>query len=407
MPDVTLSLGPSPYGDRLVHALLEHRLLRQVMRAWPALQVERAVYPDGADGHGQVAPALVRTAAVPLYAAARRLTWGLWRRLPGLGHTESPRAPLYALYDEIARRHVAGCGLFAGFAQVSWRCLRQARALGIPTLLEHPMSHAHTWMAEVEEELARFGTRGAGCHSRFPRALVRRMEAEYAAADRIVVPSAYARRSFLRAGVPAHKLVRVPPGVDLQAFRPAAARDARRRFQVLYVGRLELLKGVQYLLQAVAALPLPDLELHLIGRVLPEMRPVLRRWTDGRVRVHGPLEHGDLPARYRAADVFVFPSVNDAFELVTLEAMASGLPVIASAHSGAPDVLAEGGGFVVPPRDPAALAARIAQLYEDRDEARALGQAARRIAERHGWARYGADVAAAYPLSSPAPAGPH
>ena len=140
-----------------------------------------------------------------------------------------------------------------------------------------------------------------------------------------------------------------------------------------------------------------DAELWLAGRVLPEIVPSLRRWADARVRVLGPVPHGDLPPLYQAADVFVFPSVNDAFELVTLEAMSSGLPVIATAHGAGPDVLDRGGGFVVPPRDPVALAARIAQLYDRRDEAIALGRQARlEVTARYTWAQYGERVWAAY-----------
>ena len=214
---VTIALGPSPYADRLVQALLARRLLLRVIHHWPDLLVERAA-----------GDRLTTQTSLRSYGLVRKLTWALWRRLPALGRHETPRAPLFALFDLLASGHVGGCSLFVGWSQVSLHSLRRARALGKRTLLEHPMSHVATWMAHAEDEHARFGARGAGSHSLFPAALVRRMEAEYRTAERIAIPSRYAERTFLDAGVPARKLVRIPLGVDPDQFkeRPGPARAA-------------------------------------------------------------------------------------------------------------------------------------------------------------------------------------
>lgn len=324
-------------------------------------------------------------ARAPTFDRLQWLTWALWRRLPRLGRHETPRGLVYALFDRLAERYVGRCDLFVGWSQVSLRSLRRARRLGAVCLLEHPMSHVETWMTLVQEEYARWG---GGSYSLFPPFLVERMKREYEAADYISVLSSFARRTFLEAGAPAGKLIQLPLGVDADLFSPGPREDGP--FRVLYVGRLELLKGVQYLLQAFAELALPDAELTLVGPVLPEVRPVLRRFVDARVHVLGEVPHERLPAYYRRADVLVFPSINDAFGLVILEAMACGIPVVATEHSGAPDVIDDGvHGFTVPIRSVGGLKERLQWLATHRDEARQMGRQARlRVLDGFTWRHY-------------------
>ena len=191
-------------------------------------------------------------------------------------------------------------------------------------------------------------------------------------------------------------------GVDLDRFAPvadrvrarAAAATADRPFRVLFVGRLIGEKGIVEFVEAARLLHsrnrhgrnLP-VELVACGEVdLGNPSAIddrtLAAWRDeGLVSFPGHL--ADMPAAFAAADAIVLPSYREGTSRVLLEAAASGLPAIASDVPGCNDVVVDGGtGLIVPPRDAAALADAIAKLAADRPLADALGQAARRHAER-------------------------
>jgi glycosyltransferase involved in cell wall biosynthesis len=183
-------------------------------------------------------------------------------------------------------------------------------------------------------------------------------------------------RSFTECGL-GHKAVVVKSAVDTELFAPQPL-DNRTLFRVCFVGRVELAKGAGYLLQAWRRLALPNSELVLVGDVKPEMRSLLRTYADSTVRTLGVLAAPAVMQRYRESDLFVFPSVNEGLAQVLLEAMSSGLPVVASDHSGADDLVTEGkDGFIVPVRDVERLAEAILWCYQHRDETRAMGRAAR------------------------------
>ncbi len=386
---VSVLIGPGAHGAQLVDVLTDARWLRQAVYYYPDFVVERGRPP------GREIEARVRS-----YRHAVRLMWAVWRRLPVLGRFDLMRSPHYALFDRLASRYVPGADLLVGWTQVSLRSLSRARELGIVALLEHPMSHIDLWMGLSAEEHAAFGRKGRACNSLFSRAIVDRMRREYEVADAIMVLSTFAAGSFVAAGVAQKKLIQIPLGVDSKLFHPAPPRPQRdgAPFCFLYVGRLELLKGVQYLLRAFAGLRGAHAELWLAGTVFPEMHQVLARYADPRVRVLGQVSPRDLPGLYRQADAFVFPSINDAFGLVVLEAMASGLPVITTDHSVAGDAIEEGrSGHVVPIRSVAALQERMHELLRDPERARHMGMIGRqRAGTAFTWARYDQQIRQAY-----------
>lgn len=163
----------------------------------------------------------------------------------------------------------------------------------------------------------------------------------------------------------------VPNGVDLSRFvaRASAAGPARR---VLAVGRLLPQKGFDVLVEAMRALP--DLELDLVGEG-PE-RP---RLAGPNVRLHG--WQADVRPFLAAADIVVIPSRWEGFGLVAVEAMASGVPVIASAIPGLDEAVGDA-AIRVPPEDPAALASALRALAADPLRRAALAGAGRAQAAR-------------------------
>lgn len=227
-------------------------------------------------------------------------------------------------------------------------------------------------------------------------------------ADRVVAECPQDRSDLLRLyGADDGRIVTVPCGVDLQEFAPVDRERARRRlglapddFVVLQLGRLVPRKGVDNVVQAVAQLRrIPKLKLLIVGGDAPE--PDEQRTPEiGRLRAlaheagvadrvvfTGQRRRDELPGCYCAADVFVTTPWYEPFGITPLEAMACGVPVIGSDVGGIKFSVADGvTGFHVPPRDPAALAARIAQLHDNPALAHAMGRAGmRRVRTLFTW----------------------
>lgn len=196
-------------------------------------------------------------------------------------------------------------------------------------------------------------------------------------------------------GVPRERIVEIPIAVDLEyidrglAAARAQAPPARpATFRLLYVGRLTVNKGVDVLLRALRDRPLPaGAEVVVVGAGPEASR--LRALAEGLpVRFVGEVSESSLFGWYAQADAFVSPSRAEGLPTVVLEAMAAGLPVIASDTGGVQTLVSPENGWWVPPQDPAALAAALREVAEAGEaRRRALGKASRLIVEReYTWA---------------------
>jgi glycosyltransferase involved in cell wall biosynthesis len=252
-----------------------------------------------------------------------------------------------------------------------------AKRQGAITLVENAARHPRHWHFAGVDECRRFAINPRERSTVLPAMLIRRIEREYDLCDRIIVPSTLAHRSHAEFGLE-EKTVVVAPGVDTEFFSPRSVPKVDSVFRACFVGRVELAKGVGYLLQAWNRLALPHAELLLVGEIKPEMNALLRMYADSTVRLTGSVTPTRLVDLYRDSDVFVFPSVNEGLAQVLFEAMSSGLPVVASDHSGADDVVTEGkDGFIFPVHDVERLAEAILWCYQHRNETQAMGRAAR------------------------------
>ncbi len=205
-----------------------------------------------------------------------------------------------------------------------------------------------------------------------------RMEESLRAYDYYLANSEFVKRTHVAYGFPEERIHVVPRGVDHVRFSPGRKRD--RRFRILCVADITLLKGIEYLLEAWRLLDLRDAELVIVGIVYREARGLLRRHLRGlrNVRLVG---HTDPLPHYRDCSLLVHPSLTEGSARVIMEAMACAKPVICTENSGAH--FAHGReGYIVPIRDAGALAQRINELREDQRKAARMGRAGRRLVER-------------------------
>jgi len=182
----------------------------------------------------------------------------------------------------------------------------------------------------------------------------------------------------------------VPIGVDVERFERAVAADLGRGTKMLFVGRLDERKGFPIAVAAFERLAMrrPDLRLIVVGEG-PDRAAVARLPGALRERVTmlGAVANADLPPVYAACDVFLGPSVGgESFGVVLVEAMAAGLPVVASDIAGYREVVRGGlDGLLVPPRDPAELASAAARVLDERSLAERLATAGRERARTCAW----------------------
>jgi phosphatidylinositol alpha-mannosyltransferase len=203
----------------------------------------------------------------------------------------------------------------------------------------------------------------------------------------------------------------VPNGLDVARFADAIPRDLGPGTKLLFVGRLDERKGFRVAVDAFGRLApdRPDLRLVVAGDgphrdAAAPLAPELRE----RVTMLGTVPNVDLPAVHAACDLYVGPSTGgESFGIVLVEAMAAGLPVVASDIPGYDEVVRGGiDGLLVPPRDAVALAETVAHVLDDRDLASRLSAAGRARASTFDWEVVVETLEGLYRRATGAPAPP-
>jgi starch synthase len=209
----------------------------------------------------------------------------------------------------------------------------------------------------------------------------------YEQCDFILCPSTFVVRSFLEKGFAPEKLLKVNFGFDLSSFgsRPepqvAGEKDV---FRLLYVGQLNFRKGIRYAVDAFRRLKHPRKEFILVGPSTKTTGLEGVTLPEG-VKLTGILKGEELAKAYASATAFVLPTIEEGMALVLGEAMASGLPIVTTTHSGGEDLIGDGvEGFITPPADAEALLEAFDKLASDPARTKAMGHAARLKASELG-----------------------
>jgi D-inositol-3-phosphate glycosyltransferase len=228
------------------------------------------------------------------------------------------------------------------------------------------------------------------------------VEAEVmASADRIIAFSPHERDAMACLyGADVAKVSLVPCGVDLSVFRPLDQKMVRDRLGLngekilLYVGRVEPLKGLDLLVETAAQMDSEDgVRVIVVGADVNGDREMDRvkllakeRDLEGQIDFVGQVDHKELPLYYNAADVCVVPSYYESFGLVALESMACGTPVVATRVGGLSTIIHHGRtGYLKPWRCPDAFANSVEMIISNDGLQQSMGEAARKRAEGMGW----------------------
>ncbi len=273
-------------------------------------------------------------------------------------------------------------------AFISWNSMsltsgRLAKRHGSAYVIHCQWSHPVVQASKLECEFRRLGY---NCPT-LSKARMARQIAEFEEADFIWCASQLVVDSLIDNGVSAQKIFKVPFGIDLERFTPTESEPSTENpFTILTVGSVIIRKGAHLLLEAVLRSRIRDAKVVLNGPADRMTRPVIEGYR-ARLAERGiavTIEPGDPRRNLERSSVFVLASIEEAFGLVVLEAMASALPVILSSEVGAKECIEQGGnGFVFESGDVDSLARYLERLYGDRKQATDLGKRSRELAQRY------------------------
>jgi glycosyltransferase involved in cell wall biosynthesis len=303
-----------------------------------------------------------KVAAFPAFALSNALSIKLQRGVEGPSRRWIRIGEQFA---RLCRRHLRSDTTHVyAFTSAAHELFSAAKASGALCILDHATAPRKNEMKLVHEEHKRFPDWATQEKTdAFIERYHQRQIEEARMADIVICNSTFARRTLLAAGVSPETVAVVPLGVRLPAITSPLrrTRDSRGRLRVLYVGGEALRKGVPYLVEALSMLGALSIEARFVGDLALSAHGVREVQRVG--HVFGGVPRNQMDQHFDWADVLVLPSVSDTFGLVMIEAMARGIPVIASDHTGAPDVLRDRiDGFVVPIRDSLAIAAKLDEL---------------------------------------------
>jgi glycosyltransferase involved in cell wall biosynthesis len=350
---------------------------------YPAFYVERWGVPRAA----------VRT--FPVHGAAGRVLRKLHQR-----PTNFSDWALHRSFGRFAERALAdeAWDVILCWSSVGEEIIRSRRISGV-RVCHRSSAHIRTQDRLLREEQER-----TGLEIERPSAwMIAREEREYGLAHLILVPSSFARTSFVDQGLAPERILMVPFGVDPAMFRPphSVVEDRIRRIsrgeplRVLYVGAISLRKGMHDLLAIARSLDRSRFAISCTGPIAADCQ-ALARDLASRMTLNAARPQRDLPATYAAADVFVFPTIEDGHPMVLSQAMASALPIVCTTHCSGPDIIAEGKtGWLLPARRPDLFVERLQWCDANRDQLAEMVQDCYERFTARSWADATSDLAAA------------
>jgi 1,4-alpha-glucan branching enzyme len=217
----------------------------------------------------------------------------------------------------------------------------------------------------------------------------------YRLASKLVVNSAFMKNNVSNFyGINPDKIAIIPNGVNLEKFNNSHGqkKDLEGDPSILFLGLVSKLKGVDVLIEAVAKLrfDLPDLKLHIVGHgddIRESLLQLIKRLhLENFVIFHGAADPATTPAYYKSADIFVHPSRYEGFGITILEAMASGIPIVASSIGSFTEILVNGQTALLFRReDPDDLAKALLSLAQDSALKKRLSQNGLTEVQNYSW----------------------
>lgn len=278
--------------------------------------------------------------------------------------------------------------VFIGWSGMSLNALLYAKSKNKITIIERGSSHILYQKEILQEEYSR----QLGQDVNFDSRVIEKELKEYEAADFISIPSLFVKRSFIEYGVPESKLFYNPYGTS-SSFYPKTINRDNDKFRILYLGSLNIRKGLIYLFEALNQLELKekDYEVWFIGGMDSNIKPFYDKYSKSNWKYLGFIEHYELVNYITQCDIAIQPSIEEGLSRVIPQILSCGVPVIATYNSGGEEVITDDKtGFLIPIRDSGIISRKIEHLYYDRNKLNSMKIDASKSANQDlSWDKYG------------------
>ena len=247
------------------------------------------------------------------------------------------------------------------YSYAALEAIRVARSRGILTVLDQidPGPVEFRLVAAEQDAWPQYALGSAD----YPKEYYERLRQEWSVADVIIVNSEWSRDALIAEGVREEKIEILPLGYENNHCVQSVSSTNKKSLRVLWLGQVNIRKGIQYLVEAARLLKGSPVEIVVAGPI--QIRSEVIASAPNNIQWLGPVTRDSVGTLYASSDVFVLPTISDGFAITQLEAMAHGLPVITTTHCG--QVVQDGlNGFVIPSRSAEALAEAILRFVRDR-----------------------------------------
>jgi len=327
---ITLITGPGTHSHLIVEKLIKGKNDFQYAQYWPDFKI--FIYVKGN---------LIKEKKFKCYDLLSHFLWGLFHFFGISNGYKYHLDLLYSLYDFIISINLKKTTHLIAWPQVSLLSIKKVKKRGGTVELEYPMIYVDEHVRIMKEEYKKWGIPIRKTNNLFSSFMIQRIKKEIENSNVINVLSTYAKKTFISHGVPEEKLISKMPDLKSEKI-PFSQKKHTNIYTILYVGRLDIMKGVQYLLLAFDSIKLKKVELWLVGNKSLEIETIISRYKSRKIKLLGYLNKYELQNVYRKASIFVLPSVQESFGMVLLEAQSLKIPIIASQNSGAPDLKEKG-----------------------------------------------------------------
>ncbi|WP_220472595.1 glycosyltransferase family 4 protein [Spirosoma foliorum] len=290
------------------------------------------------------------------------------------------------LIDKYVASEITSSTVLIALSSMGLHAGIKTQQLGGYYICDRGSSHIRFQNELLIEEYARWGFSFEGINPQ----VIKKEELEYEVADKITVPSEFAKKSFMRMGVSEAKISKIIYGANFDRFFKIAD-PPKNCFRVFWVGELSIRKGFMYLYEAFQMLKHPRKELLVVGAVTPEIKKLLASKSTANITFLHKVANKDLALLYSTSHVFVLPSIEEGMAMVQGEALACGCPVIATTNTGSEDLFKNGvEGYIIPIRSPNSIKECLQQLVDNHLLQSQMSEAAtQRVKQINGWDRYG------------------
>src|SRR3989339_304484 len=305
-----------------------------------------------------------------------------------LGLTLNPFKYINYFFGKLINKNLPNCKIYHTWVGFAPEAIMNAKKNGATLILEGANSHPLNYSKILNKEYNKLGLKEFLID---PNSWEKQSEIlkEF---DYVTCTSDFVYNSFLERGFSKKQLIKMPYGVELKNFK--VKNHVNKKLKFVFIGSIQVRKGIYYLLKAWDELKLKDAELIIVGRVWADAKKIVDKYKDNNTIKFVGFESN--PQKYlESSDVFVFPTLEEGSALVTYEAMASGLPLITTFNSGtiARD---KKEALIVPAGNVEALKEKIKYLYDNPKIISKMGKDARKRVEQFSWKDYGERIAKFY-----------